>query len=33
LGVSPGASYGFKADPRSKKKINEAIVALDAPNG
>jgi hypothetical protein len=26
--VSPGASYGFKADARSKKKINEAIMAL-----
>jgi hypothetical protein len=26
--VSPGASYGFKADARSNKKINEAIVAL-----
>jgi hypothetical protein len=26
--VSPGASYGFKADARSNKKINEAIAAL-----
>jgi hypothetical protein len=26
--VSPGASYGFKADAGSNKRINEAIVAL-----
>jgi hypothetical protein len=25
--VSPGACCGFKADPRSKNNINEAIVA------